>query len=101
MTRLAAPLRLRNFRPPIADSPNRTSSRSERAVRRFNSELVNLASLPANVHDFLRREMAGPSASGQIVPQNSYLRSGVNFKKQKFCRAALDYDRSATDRRSP
>src|SRR5438270_6283280 len=84
MTRLAAPLRLRNFRPPIADSPNRTSSRSERAVRRFNSELVNLASLPANVHDFLHREMAGPSASGQIIPQIHIFGPALILKSRNF-----------------
>src|SRR4029077_14151888 len=49
-----APPHLRNFHPLTADSPNQTSSRSERAARRFNSELVNLASLPSNVYDFLR-----------------------------------------------
>src|SRR5271169_2172305 len=80
MTRLAAPPRLRNFRPPIADSPNQTSSRSKRALRRFNRDLVNLVSLPANVHEFLHRDMSCLTGTGQIVPRMPIFAHGVNSK---------------------
>jgi hypothetical protein len=43
----------------------------EASLRRFNRDLVNLVSLPVNVHDFLHREMNCPSGTGQNHPLNA------------------------------
>src|SRR3954462_15318310 len=97
MTRLVAPPRLRNFRPPIADSPDQNSSRSKRALRRVNRDLVNLVSLAVNVHDFLHCGMTVLQESDGIVPRNALFSLVVLILKQ----CVLIHDRPATDYRSP
>src|ERR1700747_3068666 len=101
MTHLAAPPHLRNFRPTTADSLDQTSSRSKRALRRFNYDLVNLASLLVNVHDFLHRGMSCPSRAAQIPREMPILTSGVDLKTMFVAGKHGPRERSSTDHRSP
>jgi hypothetical protein len=48
-------------------------------LRRFNPDLVNLASLPVNVHDFLHREMSCRQESDKSPREMSIFAGGVNF----------------------
>src|ERR1700720_448570 len=59
--------------------PKPTPWRSKRALRRLNLDLVNLASLPANVHDFLHRAISYPTGTGQKSHEMSIFAGGVNF----------------------